>query len=225
MADTSPEEKSVVVVGAGLAGLSCARRLQREGCNAHVYEATDSVGGRLRTDVVDGFRLDRGFQVLFTAFPALRKELDLAQLDLKAFDPAALVIWKGQLYPFSDPFRGPKRLIQSAFSGLFSPADKMRLLKLRRMLMRLDLTDIFLLPDQSTFDYLTELGFSSQFIDNFARPIFGGMFLQRGLETSARMFGFIFKMLMEADVCVPASGMNAIPRQISKDLQENTLHL
>src|SRR5580700_5871863 len=110
MADTSPEEKSVVVVGAGLAGLSCARRLQREGCSAHLYEATDSVGGRLRTDVVDGFRLDRGFQVLFTAYPALRKELDLARLDVKQFDPGALFVWNGALYPFGDPFRMPRRI-------------------------------------------------------------------------------------------------------------------
>jgi phytoene dehydrogenase-like protein len=99
------------------------------------------------------------------------------------------------------------------------------LLKLRHLLRGLDLTDIFLLPDQSISDYLTEFGFSAQFIDNFIRPIFGGIFLQRGLETSARMFGFMFKMLLEGDASVPAGGMNAIPRQISRDLKENTLHL
>jgi phytoene dehydrogenase-like protein len=221
----NPLEATIVVVGAGLAGLCCTRRLQREGCNVHLYEATESVGGRLRTDVVDGFRLDRGFQVLMTAFPALRKELDVEQLDLQPFDPGALMIWDGALYPFSDPFRKRKNLIQTAFSGIISPRDKLKLLKLRRLIMGLDLTDVFLLPDCSTADYLTGFGFSLQFIDNFARPVFGGIFLQRGLETSARMFGFIFKMLMEGAAAVPAGGMNAIPRQISGDLAENTLHL
>ena len=226
MTEIRPEEKRVVVVGAGLAGLCCARRLQKEGCNVHLYEATDSVGGRLRTDVVDGFRLDRGFQALFATFPAVRKELDLERLDMRPFEPGALVIWKGRLYPFIDPSRRPKQLLQTMFSGLFSPADKFRLLKLRRILMRLDLTDIFLLPDQSTKRLPqgrsdSRLRLSITLFD----LIFGGIFLQRGLETSARMFGFIFKMLMEGDAAVPAGGMNAIPRQISRDLAEQTLHL
>jgi phytoene dehydrogenase-like protein len=220
-----PPDKTVVVVGAGLAGLCCTRRLQREGCDVHLYEATDGVGGRLRTDVVDGFRLDRGFQVLLTAYPAVRQELDLARLELRPFEPGAVVIWNGRHYPFYDPFRKRKHLLQSACSGLFSPADKLRLLKLRKMLMGLDLTDIFLLPDQSIDNYLTEFGFSPRFINNLVRPLFGGIFLQRGLETSARMFGFVFKMLLEGGAAVPTGGMNAIPMQIAKDLAENTLHL
>src|SRR5580658_4267851 len=113
MAEASPEEKTVVVVGAGLAGLCCARRLQREGCDAHLYEATDGVGGRLRTDIVDGFQLDRGFQVVLTAYPALRRELDLSRLDLRPLDPGALVICNGRLFPFTDPFRRRRGFIQS----------------------------------------------------------------------------------------------------------------
>jgi len=225
MVEGTPEQKKIVVVGGGIAGLCCTRMLQREGCNAHLYEATNDVGGRVRTDIVDGFRLDRGFQVVLTAYPALRKELDLEQLDLQPFEPGVLVAWNGRLYPFDDPFRRRKRLIGSMFSGVITTGDKLKLLKLRKMLLGLDMTDIFLLPDRSTSDYLNAFGFSAQFIDTIARPLFGGIFLQRGLETNAKMFGFIFKMLMEGEAAVPAGGMSAIPRQVSKDLVENTLHL
>lgn len=225
MTKERPEDNTVVVVGAGLAGLCCTRTLQRAGYKVDLYEATDGVGGRVRTDVVEGFRLDRGFQVLFTAYPSMRKEVDLPALDLRPFDPGADVVWDGSIYPFTDPFRRPKRLFQSAFSGLFPPADKVRLLKLRKLVTSLDLTDIFLLPDQNIHDFLAEFGFSPQFIDRFIRPLYSGVFLQRGLETSARMFAFVFKMQSEGEVVVPAGGMNAIPLQIARDLSPDSVHL
>ncbi len=80
--------KPVVIVGAGLAGLSCARQLLQSGVDVLVLEAQDDVGGRVRTDLVDGFRLDRGFQVLQTAYPEARRQLDYQALRLQTLSPA-----------------------------------------------------------------------------------------------------------------------------------------
>jgi len=82
-------EPQVLIVGAGLSGLCAARALQAAGVTCCVLEAGEAVGGRVRTDVVDGFRLDRGFQVFLTAYPEAARELDLRALDLCPFEPGA----------------------------------------------------------------------------------------------------------------------------------------
>ena len=102
-----PARTTVAVVGAGLAGLAVARRLQHRGVDVTLLEASDGVGGRVRTDVVDGFRLDRGFQVLLTDYPELRA-LDLAALDLRRFAPGALVRHRGAFHRVGDPLRRPR---------------------------------------------------------------------------------------------------------------------
>ena len=93
----------VVVVGAGLAGLACAHRLTARGLDVLVVDAGDAVGGRVRTDVVDGFRLDRGFQVLNTAYPEVGRVLDLDALDVRALDSAATVVVDGQRARIPNP--------------------------------------------------------------------------------------------------------------------------
>ncbi|MCG6921348.1 MAG: FAD-dependent oxidoreductase, partial [Acidobacteria bacterium] len=109
----SPSETRVVVVGAGLAGLACALHLSEAGVPVRLFEASDGVGGRVRTDVVEGFRLDRGFQVLLTAYPETQRVLDYAALDLKPFLPGALVRREGRFHELSDPWRRPSRLVST----------------------------------------------------------------------------------------------------------------
>ncbi|MFN8709921.1 MAG: FAD-dependent oxidoreductase, partial [Planctomyces sp.] len=81
----------VVIVGGGLAGLTCAKTLVRAGIETILLEASDEVGGRVRTDEVDGFLLDRGFQVLLTAYPEAKQQLDYSALQLQAFEPGSLI--------------------------------------------------------------------------------------------------------------------------------------
>ena len=116
----------VIIVGAGLAGLTCARVLAESGAAVTLFEASDGVGGRVRTDVVDGFLLDRGFQVYFTSYPVSRRHLDHAKLDFRAFDPGAILHREGKKTVLSDPLRDPKALVPTLLSDAASPADKLR---------------------------------------------------------------------------------------------------
>lgn len=217
--------KKVVVVGGGLSGLCCARTLQRAGVEAHVYEASDGVGGRVRTDIVANCRLDRGFQVLFTAYPAVQQELDLKELNLQYFDAGAVVYWRGSSYGLGDPIKQPGQLVESTLSPLVPLSDKMRLLRLRNDMRKVTLREISEYPDMPMEDYLREYGFSNKFINRFMRPFFAGIFLDYGLTTSVRMFGFVWKMLVDGRTAVPEKGMGAIPRQIAKELAADTVHL
>ena len=219
------DRKKVVVVGGGLSGLCCARTLQRAGVEAHIYEASDGVGGRVRTDIIANCRLDRGFQVLFTAYPAVKQELDLPALNLKYFDAGAVVYWRGESYSLGDPIKQPSQLLESIISPLIPLRDKLRVLRLRQDMRAVSLQEIAAYTDMSMEDYLREYGFTSKFINRFIRPFFAGIFLDYSLTTSVRMFGFVWKMLVDGRTAVPEKGMGAIPRQIEKDLMPDTVHL
>jgi phytoene dehydrogenase-like protein len=124
-------DKPVIVIGAGLAGLSCARHLDQRGIAAVLVEAQDGVGGRVRTDLVDGFQLDRGFQVLQTAYPEARRQLDYAALGLHNFAPGALIQTGGRVARMSDPWRRPSELLSTLFNGVGTFSDRLKLARLR----------------------------------------------------------------------------------------------
>lgn len=216
----------VAIVGAGLAGLCCARELHARGVDAHVYEASDAVGGRVRTDVVDGFRLDRGFQVLLTAYPEAQRVLDYGALDLRPFDPGALV-WTGSAFErIGDPLRRPSTLWPTLTASVGTLADKVRVLGLRRAVTKPSLDALWRRPEMTTEAALRErYGFSEQMIDRFFRPFLGGVFLDPELTSSSRAFEFYFRMFGRGDAAVPARGMQAIPEQIASALPAGTLHL
>ena len=213
-----PESSEVVVVGAGLAGLAAATTLHQAGRRVLVLEASDGVGGRVRTDRVDGFLLDRGFQVLLTGYPEAHRQLNLEALELRPFAPGA-VVWLGNRgYRVGDPFRKPSTLLDTAFSPVGSIADKVRLLALRTRLKRTDPKQLLRGADIPTRQYLAGLGFSDRFVERFLGPLFTGIQLDPELSTSRRMFDTIFRSLTIGDSAVPAAGMGAIPAQMADDL-------
>jgi len=210
------------VVGGGLAGLVAARHLAREGRDVTVFERASNVGGRVRTDGADGYTLDRGFQVLFDSYPAVRRELDLDALDLCRFAPGATLARPGERSVLSDPFRDPRAGLQTLFNREIRLADKLRILQLRRELAGRDPEAILDTdrPAESIGTYLADRGFSRAFVERFVGPFYGGITLDRSLSTDARVFEYTFKMLGEGRAAVPARGMEAIPRQLTERARE-----
>lgn len=208
----------VVIVGAGLAGLACAVALNRAGTEVVVLEASDGVGGRVRTDRVDGFLLDRGFQVMLTAYPELKRQFDVDALDLRSFDPGALVWRNGRGAAVSDPFRLPTKTWSTLRAPIGSITDKLRIAQLRARVRRVDPAQLLAAEDIATGDVLRDAGFSEAIIQRFFRPLVGGIQLDPDLGDSRRMFDVIFRMLADGDSAVPASGMQQIPEQLASRL-------
>ena len=221
---TQPDEP-VAVVGAGLAGLSCAVALHEAGVPVQVFEASDGVGGRVRSDHVDGFTLDRGFQVALTAYPEMHRQLDMTALDLQAFDPGALVWRNGRGAVVGDPFRQPSTTFSTATAPIGSVFDKARIGLLRHRLRSVHPVRLLQGPDGSTHDALVDAGFSDTILERFFRPLVGGIQLDPELADSRRMFDIIFRMLADGDSAVPAAGMQAIPEQLAAKLPPGTVHL
>ncbi len=218
----------VIVVGAGLAGLTCAKVLTEGGAEVVVLEGSDGVGGRVRTDEKDGFLLDRGFQVYFTAYPASKRHLDHASLDLRTFDPGAILRRGREESVLSDPLRDPKALVPSLLSGAATFGDKLRTLRLGAASVAQGTESVGGMnggADASSLEYLRNRGFSEMFIDGFFRPFYGGIFLDRSLSTSARVLRFTFKMLATGKTTIPARGIGRIPGQLASHLPEGALRL
>ena len=216
----------VLIVGAGLAGLCCARTLHRHGVSFKVIEASDGVGGRVRTDVVDGFLLDRGFQVLLTAFPEARRVLDYDALDLRPFYRGALVRFDGAFHRVADPVRDPRAVPAMLASPIGSVTDKLRVLALRRRVRSGTLDDLWARDEISTAEALAErYGFSDAIRRRFFEPFLGGVLLDRELNASSRAFEFYVRMFAEGEAAVPAGGMQQIPAQLAAGLPDHSVQL
>lgn len=218
-------DRPVVVIGAGLAGLACATTLHARGVDVLVVEASDGVGGRVRTDHVDGFTLDRGFQVTLTAYPEMHRQLDLDALELRAFDPGALVWRNGKGSVVSDPFRAPSTVLATALAPIGSPFDKARIALLRRRLRSEHPARLLAGDDVTTQEALRGAGFSDTIIERFFTPLAGGIQLDPELGDSRRMFDIVFRMLADGESAVPAAGMQAIPDQLATRLPEGSIRL
>jgi phytoene dehydrogenase-like protein len=219
------ESVDVVMVGAGLAGLCCALELVAKKRTVAVLEASDAVGGRVRTDVVDGFRLDRGFQVLLTAYPEAQRVLDYDALRLGSFYPGALVRCEGKFHKIADPRKRPLDAAKGFLSPVATLADKARLAVLEHRVKSGTDAQMWERPERATIDVLRDAGFADTTIDRFFRPFFGGVFFDRDLATSSRMFEFVFRMFSAGRAALPAAGMQAIPEQLALRLPAGMVRL
>ncbi|MEO0852640.1 MAG: NAD(P)/FAD-dependent oxidoreductase, partial [Cyanobacteria bacterium J06648_11] len=214
----------IIIVGGGLAGLTCAKVLRDRGVeNVLVLERSDRPGGRVRTDIVEGFHLDRGFQVLFAAYPCVKRYLDLDALDVRPYSPGAILVRSGKRYVLSDPFRDLGSLWPSLTNPLASLGDKLRVLALRAKLASMAIADIWHQPDVTTRSFLEAWGFSDRFIRQFFLPFYGGIFLDPKIETSAHLFQFYFKMLSEGAILTPKYGLGAISDQLTSRLRPDQI--
>ena len=214
----------VAIVGAGLAGLSCAVRLEKAGLSIKLLEAEDAPGGRVRTDQVEGFRLDRGFQILLTAYPELSHHFDTKALRLRPFVNGALVRHRGRFHRFVDPFRSSLGdALTTAIDPVVTFGDKLRVARLRAAVRKGEPSSLFRKPETTTRQFLEQYGFSPKIIDRFFTPFYAGIFLERELVTSSRFFEFLFRMFASGDAAVPENGMEMLPRQLAVRLQSDTL--
>ncbi len=223
------------VVGGGLAGLVAAARLAEAGADVTLFERRPDVGGRVRTETVDGFTLDRGFQVLFTSYPAVRRELGVEDdggpasvvdaLDLRTFAPGATICRPGSRSVLSDPFRDPRRAVESALNTEISFSDKLRTLALRYDLAKRAERDgadeaFFAGPDASIREYLRGWGFGEAYVEHFVEPFYGGITLDRTLSTSKGPFEYTFRAMGRGAIGVPARGMRALPEALERRARE-----
>jgi phytoene dehydrogenase-like protein len=215
----------VVVVGGGLAGLACAQDLDRAGVGCLVLESSDGVGGRVRTDAVDGYLLDRGFQILLTAYPEVQSRLDLPALDLHTFEPGALVRVDGGFHRVADPLRRPGQIASTLSAPVGTLTDKVRLARLVLDVRTHPVGQLLRRPDRSTAARLADAGFTEGMVRSFWQPLFAGIQLDPDLEVSSRRFDVILRMLAVGATGVPRRGMGAVPTQLATTLPEGTVRL
>lgn len=216
------QDYKIHIIGAGISGLIAATVLEKNGLSPVIIETTDRVGGRVKTDIVEGYQLDHGFQVLLTAYPAAQKYLNLEALQLQTFIPGASIFKNGKQNSIGDPLRDKSLLLSTVFARVGTLSDKFKILKLNNKLKKKSLSEIFSSKEQTTKSYLVDFGFSSKMIHDFFNPFFSGIFLENKLETSSRMFEFVYKMFGEGDAALPKGGMQAIPKQLSNNLRRTT---
>ena len=207
-----------IVIGAGLAGLTCALELRRRGLQVCVLEAADAVGGRVRTDEHEGFLLDRGFQVLLTAYPHAKRYLDYEALELEEFFAGALIYTGRSFEKVADPVRHPVAGVQTLLAKVGTRGDKLRIGQMRARLLVDTLDKIYAREDDDTLTWLRDQGFSEEFIDQFFRPFYGGVMLDDELETSSKMLEFTYKMFSDGATALPTRGMGALPEQLADQI-------
>ncbi|MBZ9650490.1 NAD(P)/FAD-dependent oxidoreductase [Psychroflexus montanilacus] len=218
------QDQNIAIVGAGLSGLVAAINLEQAGFKPQIFEATDRVGGRVKTDYRDGYHFDHGFQVLLTQYPATQKYLNYDLLDLQAFYSGAIIYNKGRVDKIGDPLRQFSLLFPTLTSKIGSVADKLKVLKLNTELKKKSFDDIFLAEEKTTLQYLKDYGFSEDIIHNFFKPFFTGIFLEHELKTSSRKFEFVYKMFGEGSATIPKKGIQAIPNQLMAQLKHTKIH-
>ncbi|MEU9859400.1 NAD(P)/FAD-dependent oxidoreductase [Streptomyces sp. NPDC047971] len=213
----------VVIVGAGVSGLACAADLVAAGLRVRLLEGDDTVGGRMRTDRIGGFTVDRGFQVFNTSYPQVKRRMDLRALRLRPFTPGVMVHTDDGRRRVSDPTRRlresrdllPGRLASArdlAALGVLSARDA--LLPVARLRGR---------RDSTTLGALTDAGVSAELVDTFLRPFLSGVFLEDDLETSARFFHLVWRSMVRGTLCLPADGIGAVPAQLASGLPDGVV--
>jgi phytoene dehydrogenase-like protein len=215
---SQPVEVDVVIVGGGLAGLSAARRLDRAGVEWLLVEGADRVGGRVATDVVDGWHLDRGFQVLNTAYPRLPALADLDALDLRYFTPGVLVRRGGGLHRLENPLRDPLSAPQTLTSGVGTFGDRLKFAALATRCATLPAARLLEAPETTTQEMLRKAGLSHRMIEEVLRPFLSGVFADRSLDTSSHVFSMVLRSFTRGRIGVPAAGMAALPAAIAGPL-------
>lgn len=219
-------EDKVIIIGAGVCGLAAGRELARRQIPFLILESGNHVGGRLQTDLVEGFRLDHGFQVLNTDYPEFGKQgIDIASLNLRSFAAGARLFRQGKQSLLADPQREKGTWMDAIFSPHVRWSDLFKMKKLRAELGSYTLEQCQTLQSKSTIQFLKSYGFSHAITERFFRPFFGGVFLESELETNAAMFAWAFANFARGSAALPANGMQAVADLLLRDIPPHSLRL
>jgi hypothetical protein len=220
-----PRSCDVVVVGAGLAGLCAARHLTAAGREVVVVEASDGVGGRVRTDRVDGLQFDRGLQVFTSSYPEARRMLDLDALDLHRFTAGTVVVTGGHRHRLAAPFDAPTWALGAITAPVGSLADKVRFAAFAARAAAGSGGRLVRQDDATARQALADAGLSDHFVDTVVRPFLAGVFLEDELSTSRRFLDLIVRSFVRSIPALPAAGMGAIPEQLAAALPTGCVRL
>ncbi len=221
----STSSSEIAILGGGISGIIAALELEARGVFPTLYESTDRLGGRVKSDFFDDIPLDHGFQVLLTAYPEVVKYLDLSALKLHYFRPGAYIFGKdGKVELIGDAFRDPSFLWPTVKANSASLLDKIKLLVEQRRISGLPVEEIFNQRDQSTLESLYSK-YSERFINQFFKPFYGGIFLEKELQTSVKQFEFVFHMFANGYAALPKGGMQSVIDQLSAKLTKTKVLL
>ena len=218
-------KQTIAIIGAGVAGLTAALALEEKGYQTTIYDRNTFVGGRVTSEKVEGHTLDIGFQVLLTAYPLAQKYLDYSALGLNYFESGSKIVSRGKTYTIGDAARKTSFLWSTLMASIGTLGDKLLIYRLSKALKKKSIEAIFNTTETTTLQYLKDYGFSETIIRNFFQPFFGGIYLETALDTSSRMFEFIFKMFGEGQAAIPKKGIKAIPEQLAGKLKSSTIEL
>jgi protoporphyrinogen oxidase len=216
-------EQSVHIVGGGISGIIAALELEAAGYKPTIYEKQDHLGGRVRTDYIDGYPFDHGFQVLLTAYPEAQHYLDYDKLELQSFLSGSRVYYRGKTVRIGDPLSSATFWLDALDPTLSTFKDKVKTLQLSLKLKNKPLKTIFGEDETTALKYLQGLGFTDRVIERFFKPFFGGIFLETDLRTSSRLFEFLFKMFGNGNSVIPMGGMQKISDQLTSKLAQTTI--
>jgi len=210
----------VIIVGAGLAGLACANRLQQAGLDWLLLESGEHPGGRVANEVTpEGFRLDRGFQVLLDSYPTARRLLDLPALQPRYFDSGALMVGEDWEERLLNPLRHPEGLLPAITGRSFTLREKALLAMYAAFqILRSDEDLLGHETGRSAMEELRRLGLDGAVLEKFLRPFFAGVFLDNDLGTDSSVFRYDLKKFALGRAMLPAKGMGEIPRQLASRL-------
>lgn len=213
-------DADVIVVGAGITGLRAALEISRAGLSVLVFERSDFVGGRMSTVTIDGFKVDRGFQVLLTAYPEMKRLNNLSRLACRSFSSGARIRANGDFIDFYDPLRHPDKLISTLSAGVASIRDLFKIFLLTRGgATRCERSSI------STDIGLRDAGFSERFQDLFLRPFLRGVLLDPQLRLDFGLARFYLSMFAKGEAALPYDGIQSLPNDLADHIGRSHIRL
>jgi phytoene dehydrogenase-like protein len=214
----------VVVIGAGLAGLTAATRLAAAGCDVQLLEAGGHTGGRLATERIDGFIVDRGFQVLNTGYPRAA-DLDLRALDLGWFERGAVIRVDGRAHRVVDPRKRPAAALGTVSAPIGSLREKAALTLFSLRTAYTPVEHLLRSPERTAEQALRAAGVGDIALERFLRPFLAGVLLEDELATSSRYLDLLWRSFVRGAIGLPAAGMQAVGEQLAGRLDAGRVHL